>query len=34
VEGNYLTFGGMRRVTTFVWGGGDETKNESNTMSI
>ena len=33
-ETNYLTFGGgMRRITTFV-GGGYETKNEWNTISM
>jgi hypothetical protein len=32
-ETNYLTFGGMRRITTF-GGAGDETKNESNIMSM
>ena len=32
-ETNYLTFGGMRRITTF-GGAWYETKNESNTMSM
>ena len=32
-ETNYLTFGGMRQITTFV-GGGYETKDEWNTMSM